>query len=145
MKTHYAEFEKLWNGQPSGWGNTLCGLENVKSIDKAEEVDCKRCISSLENKTLVTHLNSKNIEEDEIPYPDKWLCIENIIFPERKKVLDDIHLELVAANFSTLIPTDDYELAKIREGYIKGLEKAIEIVNNKMYDTSTRKSKTQTK
>lgn len=66
--------------------------------------------------------------------PERWHGIENIIFPERKKVLNEIHLELTAENLSTLIPTEDSDLALVRNGYIKGLEKAIEIVKNKIYE-----------
>lgn len=64
--------------------------------------------------------------------PKNWERIENIISPERKEVLNEILSELIAENFSTLIPNDENE--KFYEGKIKGLEKAIEIVKSKIYE-----------
>lgn len=44
MKTHFAKFETLWNGQPDGWGITACGLGGVKCSENIIEVDCKNCL-----------------------------------------------------------------------------------------------------
>lgn len=64
--------------------------------------------------------------------PKNWERIENIIHPERKKVLNEILSELIAENFSTLIPNNKNQM--FYEGKIKGLEKAIKIVKSKIYE-----------
>lgn len=67
--------------------------------------------------------------------PQNWERIENIINPERKKVLNEILEELTAENLSTLIPNNENQ--RFYEGKIKGLEKAIEIVKNKVFEVAT--------
>ena len=71
--------------------------------------------------------------------PKRWERIENIIHPERKKVLNELFFELTIENFITLIPNDDDLKAEYKKGYIKAMEKAREIVESKIYEDEIEK------